>query len=910
MTADVDPRHPARIISGLAGVAVLVFSVSGLASTIALARADVFLVGWEHGRALRVAWIPTSSEWLSSLALAVSGLIATALVWRRRARGPAHLVRRCVPLTWLSALVVPYLPGLADVVPALVVFAGPLRWAVVAAVAWATIRGPASCAPTRRSPYRLGVAAFLVYVALGAWVTSAQGVGGDEPHYLVITESLLRDGDLRIEDNHARGDYRRFYPGDLSPHFLRRGVGGAIYSVHAPGLPALVLPAYAIGGRSGVNAFMSALATLAGLAVFLLARVVAGPGAALVTWIGVAFTTPFLMHGWLIYPEMAAACVVAWSLWWIAQPASAGAATWMARGVALATLPWLHTKFAVLLACLGLACAVRERRRPAALVCLAIPIVVSLVAWLGSFVAIYGVADPTAPYGGLAAQGEQATWRNLPRGLLGLAFDQEFGLFLYTPFYALAIAGVVPLLRQQKRRAIASTAGLTAAVFLGAVATYYMWWGGWSVPARFVVPALPLVAPFVAAGVSWLQNRSWGRAVVGVGLSASLAMAAVLVARPAEMLMFNERDGSGRLLEWLQGPAPLTRGWPSFVGPDWVAPLPALATLIAGAGLAFGVLRLGARYAGRRREAQLPVLLVVGVLVALAGAASIAIPTSVRKQVARDGQLSLLRDWRPDRGFDASAGTPLTPDALRQRLRVPLLAGEPTPASDATDTWLGPWWLPPGAYELNVWMNPTARHDGAVFLRFHRTRATVAHAETVASQPVTLRFDLPDHVAAPPLWLGVSDPDLARSIARVELVPTAIRGTAGDLEPVRAVENIGGSDDAFIAYLDREAFPEGGVFWTRGESQARLLVSTRDARSIRFDVETGAAAGLATVEVDGVATTRALPPRANAAIDVTLAPEQRHVQVRIGFTGGFRPRDVEDTNDGRWLGLRVRPQLE
>ena len=53
--------------------------------------------------------------------------------------------------------------------------------------------------------------------------------GGDEPHYLVISQSLWRDGDLRIENNHTRGDYQEYFHRPLPPHYLTRGVDGQIF---------------------------------------------------------------------------------------------------------------------------------------------------------------------------------------------------------------------------------------------------------------------------------------------------------------------------------------------------------------------------------------------------------------------------------------------------------------------------------------------------------------------------------------------------------------------------------------------------------------------------------------------------------------------------------------------------------
>ena len=48
----------------------------------------------------------------------------------------------------------------------------------------------------------------------------------------MIAQSLWRDGDLKIENNHKRGDYSEYYTSDLEPHYLTRGTDGEIYSIH------------------------------------------------------------------------------------------------------------------------------------------------------------------------------------------------------------------------------------------------------------------------------------------------------------------------------------------------------------------------------------------------------------------------------------------------------------------------------------------------------------------------------------------------------------------------------------------------------------------------------------------------------------------------------------------------------
>src|SRR5206468_1287370 len=87
---------------------------------------------------------------------------------------------------------------------------------------------------------------------------------GDEPHYLILAQSLIKDGDLKIENNHRNGDYLPYSLNAAAPDYLRRGTNGEIYSIHAPGLAVLIAPAMWLLGYPGVVAFLSVVAAVSG----------------------------------------------------------------------------------------------------------------------------------------------------------------------------------------------------------------------------------------------------------------------------------------------------------------------------------------------------------------------------------------------------------------------------------------------------------------------------------------------------------------------------------------------------------------------------------------------------------------------------------------------------------------------
>ncbi|HXH05973.1 MAG TPA: hypothetical protein VNI83_05210, partial [Vicinamibacterales bacterium] len=448
---------------------------------------------------------------------------------------------RLLPLLPALLVVLPWVPGAPA---ALQVWTGPLATAVWAAAVAGLLLARPLALPARlrpwalspsRAPWAAGAVA-LVFYSVVAWGAAPMAPGGDEPHYLVVTQSLLYDRDLRIENNHDRRDYAAYFAGTLRPDYLVRGRDGAIYSIHAPGLPALIAPAFALGGYPAVVGFLLLLSSIAAALVWRVAFVLTGaPSAAWFGTAAVVAATPVAFHSFTVFPDgPAGLCVLAGLLLLLRLGAArrAGIAvapgTLARAGAMLALLPWLHTRFALLAAVLATAALLRLPRSRdglcGAAALLAVP-AASALAWFGYFYVLYGTPDPNAPYGTFMRTQSHPSF--ITGGLAGLFFDQQFGLLVYAPVYAAAVWGLLALWRRPgelpgagDRRLVVELI-LLAAPYLAAVTTLRMWWAGWSAPARFLVPLLPVGA--VLCAVAWQTAR--GRAARAAALGAAAVTA-------------------------------------------------------------------------------------------------------------------------------------------------------------------------------------------------------------------------------------------------------------------------------------------------------------------------------------------------------------------------------------------------
>ncbi len=435
-----------------------------------------------------------------------------------------------LPLFSLIVLLLPFTPIVPDRWPALQALSGPLGaivWLSVAALQVWTLwqsRLITARAFERWSVTSIAIAIFLS-TAAATGLAAARRTGtslfpsGDEPHYLVIAQSLWRDGDLKIENNHAQGDYREYYPIDLEPHYLTRGADGEIYSIHPIGISVILAPVYALAGYRGTVWFLVAMGALAATVAWRwTVSTLNAPGAATFAWAAIALSAPFAFNTFTVYPEIAAAVAVtvAYVATVRADTAQSGIARWIGVGLAIASLPWLSTKYAPMSAALLLVVLYRLRNKgPATFLrnskvwAVVGAYALSLAGWFGFFYAIWGTPLPMAPYGSLV----QTTPLNLRFGVPGLLFDQEYGLVAYAPVYILAATGLYQMWKsggELRRQGVEITFIFSALLLM--VGAFGIWWGGTSAPARPIASGLPLLMVPIAAAFRSVPAGSPSRA--------------------------------------------------------------------------------------------------------------------------------------------------------------------------------------------------------------------------------------------------------------------------------------------------------------------------------------------------------------------------------------------------------------
>jgi hypothetical protein len=882
--------------------------------TLPLALLVVALAAWGSQATLAFTGIGSSRIALLplSLASALVAIGAAGVVWAARRAGAS-----LVPLLLLALLALPWISATGPA--AFLIWSGPLTitvWAAVGlslAISTDAVRRIRIPALTRlaatRPEWTAAMLAFAVF-SISAWQVAPSVPGGDEPHYLIITQSLLKDGDLRIENNHRNGDYRAFYQGELpKPDYRRRGRNGEIYSIHAPGLPALVAPAFAVAGYHGVVLCLILLASAGTALAWHLARMVSGRSdAAWFGWAATTLSTSSIFHSFTVYPDGPGAIIALTGVWALLRAERESVTgterltPWWLHGAALAMLPWIHTRFALIAGSLGALVLLRlsTTRNAAgkAVAFLTIP-AVSALCWVGFFVAIYGTPDPSAPYAN-----EEGSIAFIPGGLAGLFFDQRFGVFAYAPVLLTAAAGLVVMIRQREQRRLALEMLFVLVPYLLAVTHFAMWWGGTSAPGRFFVPMLPMMAVPAAACWGAVHTRAT-RVTILAALIVTVIASASLVFVDGGRLAYNVRQNYALWLEWLNGATDLARGAPAW----WRGSEPQLyrdaAIWIAVFAAAWALLGRLERLQAFRDRAALATA--AALAYAAAGMLCLTLVWGIAGAEPRQpaaAQLELLRRLGAERRIVAWS--------LPEYRRVPatdvpgMLRIEPQPSTAPGGA--GPndrplyqvASVPAGVYRLRP---RTADTTGWLMVGIGRDQFSLRSGPIAAlPQPLVLTF--PVDVRG----IVVRGDEQTRRAIRgltiepVSVVPAALR--LSDDYARRAVQY--GATTVF--FLDERSFPEPEAFWIGGQRRASMVLQPASPQTtIALLVRNAPVANRVVIESGRWREEMPLAPGEERQVLLPVAPQQNAALVTIFSSEGFRPSAVDsNSHDDRFLGVWIK----
>ncbi len=397
-----------------------------------------------------------------------------------------------------------------------------------------------------RSRALVFVTCFIVYLAgIGLPATGQQQFAPAETRILLTTTSLLDDGDFELTNQYRGHAWKRFGGAPVLPAGVL--VNGQLVEPHGFLFPALLAPAYALGGTALVQALLALITALGMVAAAALARRLVPDPWASGAAIAVGCSPPMVIAATAIRPAAACAAIVAAAaLLALRVRESLGTRSALGAGTLLALLPWIGLAGILPGAVIAAALFRWLRRRSRGWIGLvAIELVlISVVFYVSINARLFGGLTPMAasaiadPPTGAANLADYIG--RLPR-LAEIFFAPRLGLLLTAPLLAMAFVSIALAWRSRRARlarALPEAAdvevaahlmtAICAAALIGAV-LFLPSLSGLS-PGEPLIVAIPTAAALSSWGMRRYPKLAVALAAVGVALTLWLLVAARVAA--------------------------------------------------------------------------------------------------------------------------------------------------------------------------------------------------------------------------------------------------------------------------------------------------------------------------------------------------------------------------------------------
>ena len=346
---------------------------------------------------------------------------------------------------------------------------------------------------------------FLFTLAAAAFYAQGIHLSGDEPHYILVTQSLVEDGDFDLKNNLDPKKYSQYMPVEIPFHGSVHA--GRYRTFHLPGVSFLLIPFWFIfkflGGAVPGNLYFRLAAAFINsffaLGLFLVLQKVITKKENGSLFLFFLITFPLLFQALHLFPELPAATLVVFAYFFAREKQR-----YFSAGLLLAGVPWLHLKYSLPILILSLFIMawiwLGDRRTGVRLKRLAafmVTPVLSLALLLLYSRILYGSFSPTA----IEAQFSGKSFFTVPIGLrietlISFFLDQRDGLLLYAPVFLLIFLIGRKELRSGIRDFSLLTAMFISYVLLHAFTTSR---GGYSPAARPTLFVMWIMAVFLVA---------------------------------------------------------------------------------------------------------------------------------------------------------------------------------------------------------------------------------------------------------------------------------------------------------------------------------------------------------------------------------------------------------------------------
>ena len=310
------------------------------------------------------------------------------------------------------------------------------------------------------------LAAATLFLLLGAayWfsvdirATRGASITGDEPFYLLTTQSLLGDGDFDLRNQYETRSYESFF--DHPDGLWQQSTplpDGQLLSPHNPGLSALVVPGFTLGGLVGtqIQLLIMAAATMA-LAFILADRLTGRRPVSWIVALSVGLTATAFIYSSEVYPEFPAALALILSLLAVTRQQALGVADALLLTVSLTGMCWLGVKYAPLALVVSGYFLLRADMSGRIALVSAGAASAGFFAWfhLHLFGALtpYGVNAVYAQWSTADILGGHIEFSERYYRLWGLFIDRRFGIGRWAPLLLVAVPGMALLLAADSKR--------------------------------------------------------------------------------------------------------------------------------------------------------------------------------------------------------------------------------------------------------------------------------------------------------------------------------------------------------------------------------------------------------------------------------------------------------------------------